>query len=56
MRLGVAAILLSLGTAACSAMRRTPAQAAGGGRGGGTPAVPVATAKVEQKSMPLALP
>ena len=55
MRLGVAAILLSLGTAACSAGGETPAQAAGGGRGGGTPAVPVATAKVEQKSMPLAL-
>ena len=55
MRLGVAAILLSLGTAACSAGGETPAQAAGGGRGGGAPAVPVATAKVEQKSMPLAL-
>lgn len=54
MRLGVAAILLTLGTAACSAGGETPAQAAGG-RGGGSPAIPVATAKVEQKSMPLAL-
>jgi len=59
MRLGVAVILLSLGAAACSAGGETPAQAAGaragGARGGGAPAVPVATAKVEQKSMPLAL-
>jgi multidrug efflux system membrane fusion protein len=58
MRLAIA-ILLTLGTAACSAGGETPAQAAGGGAGGrgggGTPAVPVATAKVEQKSMPLAL-
>ena len=57
MRLGVSAILLTLGAAACSAGGETPAQAAGAGArgGGGTPAVPVATAKVEQKSMPLAL-
>ena len=55
MRLGaVAAILLTLGTAACSAGGETPAQAAGA-RGGGAAAVPVATAKVEQKSIPLAL-
>jgi membrane fusion protein, multidrug efflux system len=54
MRLGVAVIVLSLGAAACSAGGETPAQAAGA-RAGGTPAVPVATAKVEQKSMPLAL-
>jgi membrane fusion protein, multidrug efflux system len=56
MRLGVAMVLFSLGAAACSAGGETPAQAAGAGaRGGGAPAVPVATAKVEQKSMPLAL-
>jgi multidrug efflux system membrane fusion protein len=53
MRLGAAAIVLTLGTAACSAGGETQAQAAGG-RGGGV-AVPVATAKVEQKSMALAL-
>jgi multidrug efflux system membrane fusion protein len=55
MRLGVAAIVLTLGTAACSTGGETPAQAAGGRGGGGGGAVPVATAKVEQKSMPLAL-
>jgi multidrug efflux pump subunit AcrA (membrane-fusion protein) len=54
MRLGVAAIVLTLGTAACSAGGEAPAQAAGA-RAGGPPAVPVATAKVEQKTMPLAL-
>ena len=54
MRLGVA-LLLTLGTAACSTggPGETPAQAAGGRVGGA--AVPVATAQVEQKSMPLAL-
>jgi membrane fusion protein, multidrug efflux system len=54
MRLGAAAILLTIATAACSAGSGTPAQAAGA-RGGGAAAVPVATAKVEQRSMPLAL-
>lgn len=53
MRLAIATILLALGTAACSAGGGTPAQAAGSR--GGAAAVPVATAKVEQKSMPLAL-
>jgi len=53
MRLGVAAILLTLGAAGCSAGGETPAQAAGAR--GSAPVVPVATAKVEQKSMPLAL-
>ena len=52
MRLGVVSILLTLGASACSAGGETPAQAAGAR---GAPAVPVATAKVEQKSMPLAL-
>src|SRR5688572_21685945 len=51
---GVAAALVTLGTAGCSAGGEAPAEAAGGGRGG-PPAVPVATAKVEQKSIPLAL-
>ena len=51
--LGIAAALVTLGTAGCSAGGESPAQAAGGA--GGAPAVPVATAKVEQKSMPLAL-
>src|SRR5436190_14083942 len=55
MRLGVVVILLSIGAAACSAGGETPAQAAGARGGGGAPAVPVATAKVEQKTMPLAL-
>jgi membrane fusion protein, multidrug efflux system len=54
MRLGAVAILLTLGTAACSSDGETPAQAAGA-RGAGAAAVPVATAKVEQKSIPLAL-
>ena len=46
----------AIGAGACSAGGETPAQAAAGrGGGGGGPAVPVATAKVEQKSMPLAL-
>src|SRR5437660_6434762 len=53
MRLGVAAILLTLGAAGCAAGGETPAQAAGAR--GSAPVVPVATAKVEQKSMPLAL-
>ena len=52
MRLGVVSILLTLAAAACSPGGETPAQAAGSR---GAPAVPVATAKVEQKSMPLAL-
>jgi membrane fusion protein, multidrug efflux system len=55
MRLGVVSILLTLGAAACSPGGETPAQAAGARGGGGPAAVPVATAKVEQKSMPLAL-
>jgi membrane fusion protein, multidrug efflux system len=45
----------ALGAAACSAGGETPAQAAAGRGAGAGPAVPVATAKVEQKSMPLAL-
>jgi membrane fusion protein, multidrug efflux system len=55
--LGLATTCLALGSLACSASGDTPAQAAGGGggRGGGAPAVPVATAVVEQKSMPLAI-
>jgi multidrug efflux system membrane fusion protein len=52
MRLGVVSILLTFGAAACSG-GETPAQAAGAR--GGAPTVPVATAKVEQKSMPLTL-
>src|SRR5512140_760107 len=45
-------------SAACSAGGETPAAASGGaGRGGGgnTPTVPVSTATVEQKSVPLAI-
>ena len=55
--LGLATTCLTLGSLACSASGDSPAQAAGGGggRGGGAPAVPVATAVVEQKSMPLAI-
>lgn len=56
--LGLATTCLALGSIACGASGDTPAQAAGGaggGRGGGAPAVPVATAVVEQKSMPLAI-
>ena len=54
--LGLATTCLTLGSLACSASGDAPAQAAGGGgRGGGAPAVPVATAVVEQKSMPLAI-
>ena len=55
--LGLATTCLALGSLACSASGDSPAQAAGGGggRGGGAPAVPVATAVVEQKSMPLAI-
>jgi len=52
--LGLATTCFTLGSLACSASGDTPAQAAGG-RGGGAPAVPVATAVVEQKSMPLAI-
>jgi multidrug efflux system membrane fusion protein len=51
----IAAALLALGTAGCSAGGEAPAQAAAGGGRGGAPAVPVATAKVEQKAIPLAL-
>jgi multidrug efflux system membrane fusion protein len=49
----IAAALMAFGTAGCSAGGETPARAAAGR--GGAPAVPVATAKVEQKSIPLTL-
>jgi multidrug efflux system membrane fusion protein len=49
----LAAALVTLGTAGCSAGGEAPAQAAGGR--GGAATVPVATAKVEQKSIPLTL-
>ncbi|HVH27677.1 MAG TPA: efflux RND transporter periplasmic adaptor subunit [Vicinamibacterales bacterium] len=51
--LGYLIIFAAVGTSACS--EGTPAQAAGDRGGTGTPAVPVATATVEQKAMPLAL-
>ena len=40
---------------ACSASGETPERAASGRAGNGVPAIPVATAKVDQKSMPLAI-
>jgi multidrug efflux system membrane fusion protein len=49
--LGFVTVVATLGTLACSG-GETPAQAAGGR---GAPAVPVATATVVQKSMPLAI-
>ena len=55
--LGCLAIAGALAIAGCSAGGETPAAAAGGGGRGntGTPVVPVATAVVEQKSVPLAI-
>ena len=49
------AVAAAAWTAACSAGGETPAQAAADRGGAAPPAVPVATAIVEQKSMPLAL-
>src|SRR5262249_53129441 len=49
-----AAVAALAATSACGAGGETPAQAAGrGANGGGAAPVPVAIAKVEQKSMPL---
>jgi len=55
--LGSLAVTGALVFAGCSAGGETPAAAAGGGGRGntGTPLVPVSTAVVEQKSVPLAL-
>src|SRR5467141_3930278 len=49
------AVAAALTTIACSASGETPAQTAGRLRENGPPAVPVATAKVDQKSMPMAV-
>jgi membrane fusion protein, multidrug efflux system len=49
------ALAATLTTTACSASGETPAQAAGARREDGPPPVPVATAKVGQASMPLAI-
>src|SRR5579862_8876460 len=55
--LGGLALASAVISSACSAGGETPAAAAGGGRGtaSATPAVPVTTAAVEQKSVPLAI-
>jgi multidrug efflux system membrane fusion protein len=45
----------TLATISCTASGQTPDRAAGARDGNGSPAVPVSTATVEQKSMPLAL-
>jgi len=54
---GGAALVSVIISTACSAGGETPAAAAGGGGRGntGTPVVPVSTATVEQKSVPLAI-
>ena len=54
---GSAALVSVIISTACSAGGETPAVAAGGGGRGntGTPVVPVSTATVEQKSVPLAI-
>jgi multidrug efflux system membrane fusion protein len=49
------AVAATLAAAGCTASGQTPERAAGGRDGSGSPAVPVATAKVEQKSIPLAM-
>jgi len=49
------AVAAALTTIACTASGETPAQTAGGRRENGPPAVPVATAKVDQKSMAMAV-
>jgi membrane fusion protein, multidrug efflux system len=49
------AIIATFGTLACSASGETPERAASGRGGNGGPAIPIATAKVDQKSMPLAI-
>jgi multidrug efflux system membrane fusion protein len=53
--LGWIPVAVTLAAAGCTASGQTPERAAGGRDGGGSPAVPVATAKVEQKSIPLAI-
>lgn len=49
------ALAATLTTTACSASGETPAQAAGARRENGSPPVPVRTAKVDRRAMPLAL-
>jgi membrane fusion protein, multidrug efflux system len=47
------AVVATLAAIGCTASGQTPERAAGGRGGSGSPAVPVATAKVEQKAVPL---
>lgn len=53
--LGSIPVVATLAAFGCTASGQTPERAAGGRGGNGSPAVPVATAKVEQKSIPLAI-
>jgi multidrug efflux system membrane fusion protein len=53
--LGSLAVAATVVAAGCTASGQTPERAASGRDGSGSPAVPVATAKVEQKSVPLAI-
>ena len=51
--LDLLAVVATLAAIGCTASGQTPERAAGGRGGSGSPAVPVATAKVEQKAVPL---
>ena len=53
--LGGLATIATCATIACSASGETPERAASGRNGNGAAAIPVATATVDQKSMPLAI-